>query len=179
MKLVQITEKTNVNQSICGPCGGRCCKYQPGITHPAQWGATPMEMEASLTIAFATGRWGIDWWEGDVNPKGDLESVYFVRPHAVGYDKTRLFHGASYNRRCNFLTDVGCELSPEGRPDGCLHLVPSKDRKCLPPEHKNDKETYAKAWRPYQDVILRAAAAVGASEDDREVDELTPWWGLR
>jgi hypothetical protein len=52
-------------------------------------------MIKTLIEAFTTGRWAIDWWEGDVDPSGDLEDVYFVRPHAVGFDADNLFHGAA------------------------------------------------------------------------------------
>jgi hypothetical protein len=168
--LVQITAKMNLDTAICSACRGKCCKYQPGITAPRQWGTTPEEMERNLAAAFVTGRWAVDWWESDVDPDYWLDDVYFVRPHAVGYDADMIFHGAGHDRQCNFLGENGCELAPEMRPDGCLHLVPNRDHaKCLPPGAPSKKE-YARDWRLYQDVIFKAAAAVGASKEDREVD---------
>jgi Fe-S-cluster containining protein len=174
--LIQISKKMNLNPTVCKACGGSCCKQQPGITLPEQWGSTREEITAAIAAAFATGKWAIDWWEGDVDQKGDLDDVYFVRPHAVGFDAVRIFHGAGQDRQCTFLQKDGCSLTPTERPDGCLLLVPNKDyTNCLPEGIGNVKEKYAWAWRPYQDVIHAAAAAVGASKEDREVDDVSFW----
>jgi hypothetical protein len=176
MTLIQITTKMNLNPVICSKCGGDCCKYQPGITAPTQWGATREAMTANLAEAFRTGWWAVDWWEGDAVPDGDLDDVYFVRPHAVGFDKDTLFHGAGHDRQCNFLTAAGCSLKPEERPDGCLHLIPEPSHENCLPKGAPSKREYAVMWRPFQDVILAAATAVGASKDDRETDDVQPWW---
>jgi len=176
VQLIQISKEMNLNTSMCAKCGGECCKEQPGITLPQQWGATAEEMLDNLAAAFTAGRWAIDWWEGDVDPDGDLDDVYFVRPHAVGFDADTLFHGAGHNRRCTFLSNTGCTLTAETRPDGCLALIPNKPHTC---ELKNDdhaKKKYAWAWHPYQDVVLAAAARVGADKADRETDDVQPWW---
>jgi hypothetical protein len=74
------------------------------------------------------------------------------------------------------LGKTGCELAPEIRPDGCLQLVPEKTYKHCLPNGALTKKDYAKMWRPYQTVIMQAAAAVGASKDERETDDTTPWW---
>ena len=174
--LIQITKKMNLTPSICGPCGGECCKTQPGATSPRQWGTTAEEMTQNLAAAFITGRWAVDWWEGDVDPNGDLDDVYFVRPHAVGYDAGTIFHGAGRNRQCNFLAKDGCTLKPEARPDGCLHLVPSISHRCELATGEHPKKKYVLEWRPYQDVIMAAAAAVNASKYDRETDQVGTWW---
>lgn len=176
VQLVQISVKLNLNATICSSCKGACCKYQPGITAPKQWGKTKKEIAENLAVAFAAGRWAVDWWEGDTEPDGDLNDVYFVRPHAVGYDQDTLFHGAGHDRQCNFLGKTGCELAPEARPDGCLQLVPEPLHENCLPKGAPSKREYAVMWRPYQDVIMKAAAAVGASKYDRETDNVTPWW---
>lgn len=65
--LVNIGTPTNLNPGLCAPCGGICCKTQPGFTEPLQWGSTPEERIANLTAAFAAEprRYAIDWWDGD------------------------------------------------------------------------------------------------------------------
>jgi hypothetical protein len=170
--LVQITTQMNLDSAVCSACGGACCKNQPGITAPAQWGASSEEIETSLTEAFKTGTWAIDWWQGDTESDGDLEEVFFIRPAAVGVDA--LYHGAAYDRRCVFLGDNGCRLTPETRPDGCLLLVPNDDHsECLPGPVRDYKITYARQWRAYQKEIVAAAHAVGRDfSSDFEEDEV-------
>ena len=176
VRLVQISTELNLNPVICSSCEGVCCKNQPGVTAPRQWGDTTEEMVKNLTSAFASGRWAVDWWEGDTESGGDLNDVYFVRPHAVGYYQDTLFHGAGHDRQCNFLGKTGCELTPEARPDGCLQLVPTPSHKNCLPEGAPSKREYAVMWRTYQDTIMQAAKAVGASKHDRETDDVVPWW---
>ena len=178
MTLIQITQECNLNPAICSPCGGACCKMQPGITAPAQWGTNAEEIEANLTTAFATGKWAVDWWEGDTEPDGNLDDVYFVRPAAKNVKN--LFHGAARNAVCTFFQEFGCLLLPEARPDMCLSLIPSTSGGCWPPgpyKHENLKGDYAQLWRPYQAQILGAAKQCGFDPDDRDEDSVD-WYSL-
>ena len=87
MILVQISTELNLNPTICNKCQGQCCKQQPGISHPKQWGKTEAQILKNLTAAFAEkpySKWAIDWWQGDTDPSYDLDDVYFVRPAAKG-----------------------------------------------------------------------------------------------
>ena len=146
---------------------------QPGVTAPAQWGASAEEIETNLSVSFVTGKWAIDWWEGDTETDGSLDEVYFVRPAAKGV--TNLFHGAARNATCTFFQEFGCSLPPETRPDMCLSLIPSTSGSCWPPgpyKHKNLKGDYAHLWRPYQSQILSAAKQCGFEPEDREEDSI-------
>ena len=173
MSLIQISTEMHIDTAICKPCGGICCKMQPGITAPAQWGTTQEERTENLKQAFATGQWAVDWWEGDTDSDGDLEQIYFVRPAAIGVNY--LFHGAGRDRACTFLSADGCTLAAEARPDVCLQLIPSTGKSCDPPgpfEHENLKGEYAHLWRLHQVEIISAAQAAGHDPVDREEDKV-------
>ena len=177
MRLLQIIQSTNEDAAVCTKCGGACCKEQPGITAPAQWGTSAEEIKANLTAAFVTGKWAVDWWEGGTESGGTLNEVYFVRPAAKYV--TDFFHGAGHNRECVFLGSEGCALTASERPDGCLQLIPSRNAQDCLPKGAPSKEFYAKAWRSHQKEILAAAGLVGHRPEDRYEDEIQPWSWLR
>lgn len=75
------------NRDICGPCGGACCKNMPGSTHPDEWGSTPQEISEAVTKALLSGRWSVDWWEGDPRDRiteGPEDDIYAPRYTAPG-----------------------------------------------------------------------------------------------
>lgn len=73
------------NASICTPCGGRCCKTIPGMTHPDDWGApNEAEMTDRIKAAFASGRYSLNWWEGESGRKEpELHGQVFIVAPAV------------------------------------------------------------------------------------------------
>ena len=113
-----------VKPSICKPCGGRCCKNFPGSAYPEDF---PTREE--LLAALDSGRWAIDWWEGDARKgKEELNRTYYVRPAIKGHEGRR--HHAGWGGECTFLTGEGCSLVPDARPRECRQLDPMADGKC-------------------------------------------------
>lgn len=54
---------------ICAACGGACCRRAPGIAHPEDFGAPDRaDLRRRVEAALASGRWAVDWWEGDPRP---------------------------------------------------------------------------------------------------------------
>lgn len=137
-----------VDASLCTPCGGNCCKTYPGIVSPEDVGAPDLErMTQRLEVMLRSGRYTIDWWEGD--------DVEFVRPAQVGHEgKHRHGGGAG---ACSLLSESGCVLEHDDRPLGCRGLkpVPKAAGGCEPHE---SKEHQVHAWEPYQE-LLRAVRA--------------------
>lgn len=131
-------------EPICSTCGGECCKRAPGIAHPDDFREITVEVLADL---FASGLWSIDWWEGE-------EQKYYVRPATVDaaggspYDP-------SWGGRCVMLTDAGCKFDFENRPHQCRHLKPVETMQC---RGEFGKEEYGEAWRPYWELIHKAAS---------------------
>ena len=150
--LVQITNELNLNSTMCSACKGGCCKQQPGITHPSQWGKTPEEILKNLS------------------------DVFFVRPAVRG--NNHMFHGAGRYAPCVFLADHGCTLKPHARPSQCLDLIPNVKNGKVNCTHVEggSKEEYARTWRPYQKEILEAAKQAGFDPNDRETDYVPPFW---
>lgn len=142
-----------VQPETCGSCGGACCKQLPGIASPDDFGAPDRdEMRMRLKTAFDSGRWAIDWWEGDPRDgRDELDSARYVRP-ATKWREGRV-RDASWGGACTFFGAVGCELAADERPLGCRSLEPAANHKdCIP--HDGDKRDMAIAWLPYLDLLL-------------------------
>jgi hypothetical protein len=153
-----VTELVILNNeaaAICGPCGGVCCKSVAGIYHPSQFGETRMEIKRNLRRALATGRYAVDWWDGDPRPgKDEFGRAMYVRPAHINV--TRLYD-ASWGGTCVNLTDAGCSKPFDDRPHQCRDLVPNANHNCRAP---HGKDWYGIEWLSYQDVIDEAAKAV-------------------
>lgn len=144
---------------ICGACGGKCCKSMPGATHPADWGA-PNEniMFDRLVVALSSGRWAIDWWEGDPSGLDASDSRYvdhglYVRPATKG-NEGRLYD-ASWGGECTFLTPNGCSFQHGDRPTECRALEPKYPYRC---EQHHGKQVTAIAWLPYHDLLKQVVS---------------------
>lgn len=140
---------------ICKACRGKCCKTFPGPATPEDFGAPNVEaLRKNLLDALSSGRWTIDWISQD-------EGLYFVRPAVKGYEGSVFDH--TYSGECTFLTDKGCELTFDGRPESCRMLLPKINEKC-------DAQGYtrmyvAKLWKEYVDILLDVAVQVESGED--------------
>lgn len=145
-----------VQPDVCGPCGGACCKQMPGAAMPEDFGAPDRRrMEQMLTDRLASGRWAIDWWEGDPRPgKNDLDRGYFVRP-ATAARRGRIFD-PSWGGACTFHGPSGCEIFAD-RPSGCRGLRPASDYPGGCTVMHSDKVDAAIAWIPYHRILKRAA----------------------
>jgi len=141
---------------MCTPCAGNCCRQMPGSAMPHDFGDSPEEILAGLTAKLKTGRWAIDWWEGDPRDEGDQDfsRSYYVRP-AVR-DGGRGLFDPSYGGPCTFHGAGGCEIFDE-RPSGCRGLdpVPGPPIGCT--VQHSSKQDCAIAWLPFHDLILEAA----------------------
>ena len=139
---------------LCGPCGGQCCKTAPGAALPEDFGVGTDEFESRIRSALATGRWAIDWWEGDPRDDGDgeLDEAYYLRPATVG-DEGRKFHGG-WGGRCTFLGASGCEIF-DNRPSGCRGLEPVSTDKCV--VRRASKQDAAIAWIPFSSKLVEIA----------------------
>jgi Fe-S-cluster containining protein len=147
----------------CSDCGGKCCKSYPGIAVPEDFGAPDRDlMQTKLRAALSSGRWAIDWWEGD--PRPDCDALYqaeFVRPANKGHEGD-LFH-PSWGGPCTFLRKDGCELAHDDRPRNCRGVVPRHPESCTE-KHEDgtlvSKEDFVIAWIPYIGLLLSVADEV-------------------
>lgn len=133
--------------SLCAPCGGKCCKSLPGSAYPEDF-PTP----AALRGALDSGRWCIDWWDGDAREgKDELTRTLFVRPAIKGCEGQRSHAG--WGGECTFLGNHGCELKPSKRPTECRSLEPRKNGCHMHNGH--GKRGAAVAWLSRADELRR------------------------
>ncbi len=138
-----------INTDMCIECGGTCCKTIPGACFPSDFDLPGNYTK--LDAALQSGKFCIDWWEGD--PRPDLDEHvygYFVRPATKGMEGKR--HDASWGGVCTFLSDTGCVLAENDRPLNCQYLEPNIGGDCICHDNKN-KQNAAIAWLPYCDVL--------------------------
>lgn len=147
----RILEAEVENSPVCAACGGKCCKFYPGITSPEDWGAPDKErMRKRIKAALDSGRYELDEWYGD--PTGEKTGddwflVHMVRPSA----HRRLGVGGDFER-CGLLGPQGCYLPHADRPRQCRELEPGDPSG----EHCGDRYSKRQAaidWMPYQDVL--------------------------
>lgn len=132
------------NKELCSKCGGKCCKNMPGAAYPEDFGNDTQ----AIKKAIKSGKWAIDWWEGDPGD-GKPEEAYFVRPAIKGIKE--IYHPA-WGGECVFLTKKGCSLHPEKRPKNCRLVEPAPDGFCK--THKNvGKQDAALQWRPFYELL--------------------------
>lgn len=163
MKSLPIFNDRREDAAACGPCGGKCCKSMPGIATPEDFGAPDRDvMQSRLREALSSGRWAIDWWEGDPRPDSHaLDAAYFVRP--ATWDKRGTLYDPSWGGRCTFLGVKGCELEYDARPRNCRALIPRPGTSCVETDEDGgrvNKDRYAIAWIPYIGLLLSVAEEV-------------------
>ena len=161
--------KNFLNHEMCRVCGGKCCQHQPGPAWPEDF-AEPLE--DSLRIALSSGKWAVDWYEGDCEdvPNEHRSKTLYVRPAYKG-NEGKIFH-AGWGGECCFLSLEGCELSDEARPRGCRALKPVptvRDENGMmidgcKAEEGNDKEDCCRAWKEYEELLYRVACEVSGEE---------------
>lgn len=140
---------------ICAECGGYCCKKLPGVAYPSDFGRSARTIREGVLAALRTGKWAIDWWEGDPTGRDLVDQAFYMRPAVVG--EAGVFHGAWDGNTCAFLTSTGCELSHDDRPRECRLLVPARDpfnptTACRSPKGVSKKDASIK-WLPYSDLL--------------------------
>lgn len=147
--------ENNEDRQICAECGGECCKRMPGIFSPEQLGAPNREKIKDNLMAFLkTSKYAIDWWEGD--PRVDIDEddevwrAPYIRPATV--DKIGVFEDPSWGGECCMLTESGCYLAWDERPEECQGLIPQKGGRCRREVGRNKRELSV-AWLPFADII--------------------------
>jgi hypothetical protein len=62
---------SNANPSLCGSCGGKCCKSFPGLLLPTDIDPeqNPAVMKKRIRALLTTNNYSLDSWEG--NPMVD------------------------------------------------------------------------------------------------------------
>lgn len=141
---------------LCRECGGACCRRIPGIAHPEDFGAPNVTaLRRRVEAALASGRWAVDWWEGDprahstTRNRRRLDRAYFLRPACAGDEG--LLMDPSWGGTCTFLGDNGCSLDHDARPYECRDLEPTQGFNCV--GHGLDKRGLAEAWIPYTSEV--------------------------
>ena len=114
----------------------------PGAAYPSDFGHDFQKVKEAID----SGRWCVDWWEGDV-ADGDRDRTFYVRPATKGNEG--LTHDPSWGGECVFLGEKGCVLSSEERPTECRHLVPNPKFRCVL-EGIVGKKGAAIAWLPFE-----------------------------
>jgi hypothetical protein len=117
----------------------------PGAVHPDD------VTQEQVTAMLASGRYAIDWWEGDPREGMDeLSQAEYLRPSIKGMEGWR--HDPSWGGECVFLTPTGCELSAAERPSECRALQPRQGEPC---EYEGlvAKRTVATAWLEHADWL--------------------------
>jgi len=156
---------TYEHHELCAECGGKCCKQMPGEMSPGDVMRhfCCNSLLAAVTSALVSGRFAVDWWEGDPRTGCDeLGRGYYIRARAK--TDTGLMC-PSWGGRCTFLRDDGCELPPDLRPLTCRLLEPKEGDACEL-HNGGGKNAAALLWLPHHDLILRA---VRVAEDARDL----------
>jgi len=155
------------NPEICSECGGKCCKEYPGIAFPSDF---DMPNTEKLKAALESGKWAIDWWDGD--PRGDgcdsLDRAYFIRPATI--DRVGKLLDASWGGQCVFLSDSGCVIKSDERPLNCRMVEPRADGDCINHFRDNNnvfiKRASAIEWMPYTETILNIIESITKTRKD-------------
>ena len=169
------------NASLCSKCGGVCCKGTPGCCYPSDFKLTGWVTGAheyidarKLKEALLSGRYCIDWYEGDVRgmPYDNWEHpehkgrCLYVRPATLGREGMLLDGGWSH--MCTFWSLAqGCELGSDERPYECRMLEPKdrdKGESCI--AHAFGRSKAALAWLPYEEVLNRVMEEIREQTGD-------------
>lgn len=150
-----MTRECFLNAEICTKCSSKCCKQMPGETVPDDFTCNGEDLPTAILQALESGKWVIDWWEGDPRDFDDdnpeyISSGYYVRPRAKN-DRTGNFC-PSWSGECVFLSKDGCTLAPEDRPTSCRLLEPKQDGNCIMHDG-GGKHAAAMAWLPYWEML--------------------------
>lgn len=137
----------NENKSLCATCPTVCCKRMGCALSPEDLTGKGISITRANLIRFIeSGRWSIDWWEGDIVTGGEYDRIYYLRARHVNAPIV----DPSWGGICASLTPSGCSLSWEDRPKEGRAVIPSPNYKCTSTYGKRD---YVMEWRQYQSVL--------------------------
>ena len=165
-----VSASANANPSVCGPCGGKCCKTMPGIVFPNELDAQlRREVIADKVLAMLeSGRYSLDWWEG--NPHTDDwrgGRSYFLRP-AIQGSEGQWAHDA-WGGTCTFHGVRGCELDERRRPLECRALIPDVNGHCFKPAgwEVGGRRLASQAWSPFNETLAMFVDLYQETEETR------------
>ena len=138
-------KKSNERPDICGPCGGVCCKFVPGIALPTDFGNHPLEIWPNVRRSLLTKKWAIDYYESD----DDFYPAYYIRP-AIKNHNWPVDAAWGGDGECVFLTSKGCSFFYKDRPFQCRKLEPKKNGNCKLDFDKYDCQI---EWKLYREII--------------------------
>lgn len=148
----RVGEIANNESDLCATCG-KCCQEHAGFLWPQD--VRPLDFVTVFDL-LSTGRYVIDWWEGDPRPEGELGCIYMIRPSHVG---VAAMLDPSWGGACTFLTSTGCELAFDERPTECKALLPVSvsEGGCHFVAEYDGKEAVAIAWAGHQELMQQVA----------------------
>lgn len=130
---------------LCIKCKGNCCKVLPGIVYPDDISTQGrFALKVGLRKLLRSGNYAIDWWDGDL-------PEYFIRPACTNAPGELL--DPSWGGTCVFLTDSGCKLEFNQRPESCRFLEPKPKFPIECDINGHTKRHGVDAWLPHQDII--------------------------
>ncbi len=122
----------------------------------------PQPWQPQVEQLLRSGKWCLDWWDGDTDPMGGMEQVYYLRPTIKGREQ-QVFH-AGWGGECTMLGPQGCTLPREEMPTGCRNLVP-RAKAGMPCTGTYDKEQVAQDWRPHNTELWQIARRVQQEQE--------------
>lgn len=146
-------EKEYFNYDMCKKCGGQCCTHCAGSYIPQDF-KEPITDDFIVNL-LKTGKFAIDWWDGDAKGLGVYGSTHYIRPRHVNEPAIK----GSWGGVCvNWSKANGCSLKEEDRPFQCRKLVPSMIADDVydcttKKEDKATKQDCAIAWYDYQHIL--------------------------
>ena len=123
----------------CIKCRGRCCKQLPGSCLPNDISRLfpANSLQESVKLALNSKKYSIGWFENDT-------PLYYIRPATLG--KYKKFD-PSWGGICILLTDNGCSLPFDLRPNDCKCIKPNKDFRCSSSIDGNTKFFHGIKWK--------------------------------
>lgn len=155
----------NESATLCGACGGECCRSRPGIEAPERFLATP-DPAGRLADLLASGLWVLDTHYGvPYDPakgeRGDPDRIIrYPRPATRTEQAAGDIFAIPGAGECVFLRADGCTLPFADRPRACQALEPAASFDCSSSWSRFDA---ARAWLPHQDAVATALARLGCS----------------
>ncbi|AJE04098.1 hypothetical protein [Geobacter pickeringii] len=148
----------NESATLCGACGGECCRTRPGIEAPGRFLAAP-DPAGHLRDLLASGLWVLDTHYGvPYDPakgeRGDPDLIIrYPRPATRPEQESGGISALPGAGECVFLRADGCALPFADRPRACQALEPTAGFDCSSSWTRFDA---ARAWLPHQDTVAAA-----------------------
>lgn len=136
----------NEDKTICGECGGKCCK-----SHPCSWFPQDLpEVTEEVLTKMVIRDFCFNYWDGE-------ECTYFLQPKIKdihGYPDDSIIQPI-WCGECVFLGKTGCKLPFEQRGSQGKALHPKNDKGiCFLPDGYSKRDC-VDAWKPYQNIIQK------------------------